>query len=422
MTETSLNALPRKAADDGGIYLYNQDLFDSEMFGRLLKSDMIGLTLSLLKLAEVYSLYRLKAFVLCWTTGGAWALFLLWGLVVFVRNWLLRRRQDDQYRTQIDLLTGQLPTALTPGRERLIILGLPKNPKHHVSWKLMWLLGATVLPCQVLMYYFLIGRLRPRVFYVWGAFQLSWLLARMAFFHFGSNFDQVGPHGALIKADLKGLNTTLRARIHHLASSLSIHLVSIHPRGYWCYEEDVKAVPELEFATDHYPTPPVHESQVRVHISAVIGDNLLNSICWTSGLAPELAGLPLYDSCIVQCTVGEKLVSIPAARVLSVGRSKHPEDPEVARKAFFPAKGGPNLGQDIIWNYWIPCGDGLWLEMQTENMQILGDRVARVLTADQLTQRLQRGELFVNVQSVKEVKETVRTSSKALQVLLDFRP
>jgi len=154
---------------------------------------------------------------------------------------------------------------------------------------------------------------------------------------------------------------------------------------------------------------------VIVCIKAVIGDTYLSSAAWTFG--SKLSGMALYDSCIVVLNVQGTTVSIPSARVLTDIRPQ-PKDTESALEPMFPNRGGSNLGRSrITWWYWIPCSDGKWLQLHTDNMHILGERSAAVVSDEQVTAKLVSGELFVGIRHVNDVREIVEKSNAACHIL-----
>jgi hypothetical protein len=115
-------------------------------------------------------------------------------------------------------------------------------------------------------------------------------------------------------------------------------------------------------------------------------------------------------------------LAIPSARVLTDAKpSIRVTDPEHGEKRFFPPRGGSNSGKAIAWWYWIPHGDGQWLQAHTEQMQFKGLRKALIVTDEQVEKKLASGDLFVSLQRVDQVKEIVKnsmTGSKYLQELL----
>ncbi|KIM77047.1 hypothetical protein PILCRDRAFT_631482 [Piloderma croceum F 1598] len=133
-------------------------------------------------------------------------------------------------------------------------------------------------------------------------------------------------------------------------------------------------------------------------------------------------GMDLYDSCIVFLRTKASVLAVPSARVLSQSYPAVPpkrdiESPAVRR---FVPRSSPNTRHHICWWYWIPCGDGLWLQLQSEDTKILGERKAEIVTDAQITGKLQLGDLNVSLTRVEDVKQITDLSMQAGQILLQF--
>lgn len=401
----------------GGFYIYIADPYRKDWMKFAAWADFYGVLFSTLKLLEVFVLYKLGAYWLAWLAGGSWAIFLLCAICLIV---LGLSRKDDRRDAQTDMLVGQLPTPTAVGGERVVVLGTPSYTRQSVAWVVTWILGAITSMASLVLYYVVLGKLEPTVFYTWTGFQLAWLVGRMAFFHYS------GKHGdlefALVRRDWKKLSPSCKTRIRSLAYGLSTHLMNVHPRKQYSYEEDATEIPDLGTVAEEYPyAVDGPEGEAMVCVTSVIGDTMLASACWVGGATSHLTGSTLYDSCIVQCRVGEKIFSVPAARVLSCVRPSVPVDEEAAPEPLFPARGGANTGpNNAIWVYWIPYGLGLWLQLKSKYGRILGERPATLMTDEQITAVMQSGELFVSLREVDEVKEIVKTSKEACQAVMGF--
>ena len=104
---------------------------------------------------------------------------------------------------------------------------------------------------------------------------------------------------------------------------------------------------------------------VDIHIRAVLGNTLLSSVAWMQGL--NLAGLYMYDTCIVIPKLDGKFVVLPTARVssdrpMSVAQG----DVETNAETDFSVKGNSNNGTDISWVFWIPVEHDRWLHLAPE--------------------------------------------------------
>lgn len=379
--------------------------------------DFYGVLCSILKLLEVFAYYKLGAARLAWLTGGSWTIFLLSATYLII---LGLSQDDDLSGSQTDLLIGELPSPTAVGRERAIILGVPAYTRHSVAWVLVWVLAAITSVASLFLHYVVLGELEPTAFYTWAGFQLSWLAGRMAFFHYSGKHTNL--RFTLVQVDWKKLNLSNKNRVRSLAYGISKHLVNTHPRGQYSYEEDATMIPNLGMIAEHYPfASDGLAGEAVVHVLSVIGDTMLASVCWVSGTGSHLTGTALYDSCIVQFLIGDKLVSVPAARVLSGSRPSDVVNEEGGQEPSFPSKGGANIGAEgVCWVYWIPHGPRFWLQMKSKDRKILGEQCATVVSDEQVTSTLQSADLFISLRGVDEVKETVKVSMAACQAVLEF--
>lgn len=108
---------------------------------------------------------------------------------------------------------------------------------------------------------------------------------------------------------------------------------------------------------------------------------------------------------------------MPAARVLTDQTGKPRADVETGIARIFPPRGGSNTGKNVSWVYWIPCGEGRWLQAQTTDMKFLGVRSAEVRSDAQVSERLAKAELFISLSDVNHVKEIVQHSRTAVNIL-----
>ncbi|RYP72168.1 hypothetical protein DL771_004402 [Monosporascus sp. 5C6A] len=372
-----------------GIYIYAADPYQKDRINPSASTDFYGVLFSTLKALEVFALYKLGAYWLAWIAGGCWAIFLICAICLIV---LGLSREEGSRHAQTDVLMGQLPTPTAIGGERGVVLGIPSYTRRSVTWTATWMLSGITNMASLVMYYVVLEKLEATVFYTWAGFQVAWLITRMAFFHVSARHGDV--QFALAKRDWKKLNPSYKARIRNLAYGLSTHLINIHPGS---------------------------GAEVNVHVTSVIGDTMLTSACWVGGAAPHLTGSAVYDSCIIQCRVGERTISVPAAGVLAGPLPSVCADEEAAHEDLFPPRGGSNRGPDcVVWYYWVPYGPGWWLQIKSEDRRILGKRSAMLMTDKQVNAVLQKGNLFVSIREVGEVQDIVKISEEACQAVMHF--
>lgn len=213
----------------------------------------------------------------------------------------------------------------------------------------------------------------------------------------------------------------LRARIRQLITTLSKYQMHVHPRGIYCYEEDLQKLDTIYDMEAYYPllSGDVDSGNCEIDVVGIIGDTLLSSACWMFG--SKLWGLDLYDSCVLILNVRGSTISISAARVLTDKTAAPKPDVEAGIGPLFPFRGNSNTAKDIYWVYWIPCGESIWLQVQTTDMKFLGVRSAEIRSDAQVTQKLAKGELLISLSEVNNVKEIVqhpRTGFDIVQNLL----
>lgn len=257
----------------------------------------------------------------------------------------------------------------------------------------------------------------PRVFAIWTGFQFAWLALRSVFYHFAEGTDRVFHHPILLRKNWKELSIELRSRARNLVCALSKYQMHVHPRGLYCYEEDLQSIDKAYDQRLHYPLTADQMSgeTIEIKVVEIIGDTTLSSACWMFG--SKLTGMDLYDSCVLILNVNDNLVAIPSARVLTDKAAMPKVDAEAAIGPVFPLRGNSNTGRDILWFYWIPLGDGKWLQVSTTDMKFLGTRRATVVSDAQVTQKLAGGELLVSISEVNHVKEIIQHSRTAFDIL-----
>lgn len=113
----------------------------------------------------------------------------------------------------------------------------------------------------------------------------------------------------------------------------------VHPRGIYCYEEDLQKLDTVHETKASYPLLPsdVDSGSCEINVVAVIWDTLLSSACWVFG--SKLSGLDLYDSCVLILHIRGSTVAIPAARVLTDKPAAPKPDVEAGIGPLFPLRG-----------------------------------------------------------------------------------
>ncbi|KAL8829985.1 MAG: hypothetical protein Q9170_005942 [Blastenia crenularia] len=390
------------------VYLLLPDLYRQEKATRIRRKDYC------------------EAFMLCIVSFCCWAYFLCASIILDAAG-LSREISRRASERELDLLAGHLPTPLKAGGQCKLVLGAPHNVRHSKLWKIAWGFGSLVSTASVIAAYMALSSQGPKVFAVWAGFQCLWLMLRSAFFHFAENTDRIFQHPILVKKEWTGLSRPLKARVRGIVQTLSLYQMHVHPRDLYSYEEDDRTIRDkytlrLTLPPASLPTHREGDSVIiTLSISAVIGDTLLSSATFITGR--KFASLDQYDTCVVIIKTNEGDIAIPAARIVT-GKppSRNANNVEAGFELDLPPKGTANRGKfDLTWWYWIPCEGDVWLELHTTNMQILGERRAKILTGAAVTKHLASGELHVSISEVSHVMETVQNSRlgfEALQSLL----
>ncbi|KAJ6468044.1 hypothetical protein DFH09DRAFT_508254 [Mycena vulgaris] len=388
----------------------------------------ITISLSVAKLAEAYVLWSHGAALLGIISATPWLFFCTGAILVEIREMILGRRPEPALGT-VDIIAGQLPMISRRGGGRKIVLGAAENARAGVVWRLFWLLGAAVSAVSILFSYITLGQQDPRVVLIWTGFQFLWLGVRILIYHVT---DPANPMALrmLVARSWANLPKELKERVFELACGLAQCQMFVHPRGRRQYIEDTFSYRQLGIILDGsdpttlYPLPPARLSSVALQLTAVLGDTLLSSVMWITG--SKITPMDLYDSCILVFSlpktksVASRMIAVPAVRVLS-GTSESSVDLEYSLGATFIPKGAPNRGYGQTWWYWVPCGEGLWVQIRrpTEH-RILDSCEGEIRTDAQVSELLASGTLHIGLTAVEEVRTTLELSRKAGDVLIEL--
>lgn len=225
-------------------------------------------------------------------------------------------------------------------------------------------------------------------------------------------------------------------RIPCIVVGISEYQALVHPRGPYCYTEDLHDPDQIEEIMRHWSqqrpdlsrrlvqtessSSTLGTTTVKVEIQAVIGDTFLSSLAWVVG--SSLTSMDLYDSCLEVLEVDGETVIIPSARVLS-GHIKEIREPRInveeGATGNFVEKGGPNDAVDIGWVFRIPIGIETWLYF-VGDLKVLGTQRMEVVTSAEISRRLGTGNLFVSLAGVKDVEEVVKKSNMVGRLLAEL--
>jgi len=373
--------------------------------------DWIWILASVVKISEVYVLWKFNSRILCWVTPVPWLYFFCCAIIL--QHQRLSRGWADEHG-YMDVLTGDLPSARKPGGSRKLLLGVPRNHRQHIFWRSVWGIGSVVCALSVVATYLILGREDLLVVYIWSGFQVLWLLLRLIFYHQTEGTSIVFPITAI--SSIENLSVKLKNRVLELMFALSKYQMYVHPRAKYSYEGDLHSLEDWNrissntVPTSYVPVESLHHNhgeKLEVTISAVIGDTLLTSAAWLQG--SKLSGMDLYDSCMVVVNYGGSNIAVPAARALSSSVNVF-KDIESEFHVFSP-KGVFNDGPSSVkWDYWIPSSDGRWLHTASDRLRIVGKRSVEMWTDQETTQYLLSSGLNISLRRVEDLKEVVQLS------------
>jgi hypothetical protein len=381
--------------------------------------DSVLIVLSLAAtISEVFVQWNYGACALALITASSWLFF--FSAALFLHLHSLRKHKQASV---IDILTGSLPTCSTAGGARKVLLGIKKAKRQHVFWRTLWGIGAVVNVFTVVATYLVLSRSTgTQVFFIWTGFQVLWVAARSTIYYLLSDREMQ----YLVSVEGKPwpkVNPQERARVCRLVLALSKYQQHLHPRCVTSYLGDMETTENLPMTLSSYFIPCNNQTTVTVSVTGIIGDTLLSSAAWIFG--SKKGGFNLYDSCII---IFDGKIALPAARVLS---SKPPllhTDSEWGAQTTHLPRGGLlpqgsrqlDSPDDVKWCYWVPCPDGHWLYFTTPQTSGKGTRQASILSDQQVTDILARGELFISLKHVNEVKEIIENSTSAYGCLLEL--
>lgn len=381
--------------------------------------------MSLIKVIDVYVLWRFKAGILCWVSSVPWFYFFICAIVLQQQK-LSRGYGNGVGTLRLDVLAGDLPSARKGGGGRKILMGAPQNLRHHLLWKITWSIGCLVAPSSLVACYILLGQQEVKVVYIWVGFQILWLILRSVFYHVAEGANALN-FPILYAESLDKLRAESKKRVLDLMFALARYQMHIHPRGSYSYHDDLLSLEEIEknprvISQMHtaFPVDFLDASKTKFHLSfkSVVGDTLLTSAAWLKG--SKTTGMELYDSCIVTVGIAETVISTPAVRVLCGLKTGNIDIESMGYSPNSP-RGSGNSGQESVqWRYWIPCSDGRWLQACSQGLLIIGDRQVELLTDEELYQGLLLGGWSISLRTVEEVKGVLPFSRDAGELFLEM--
>ena len=401
------------------------------------------LLLSLAKVGEGFVLYHFAG-TLGIVTVIPWAYFFLVACIIELREIVVARR-PQVLDGEIDIIVGQFPSMTQPAESRPqsgVIIGAPRNPRKTIWWKAAWVLGALICPFVTGLTYLSLAQQTNEIVMLWLMFQAVWLLGRMLVHHYAEPPTEAIAPRLLYKRPWETLPGIFRERVVNLMVALSKYMISVHPRHEHAYRDNASTLSELRRIIIETPTMlnyPLSESlkpsnynrsQVDIEIHLIIGDPTLISAVWLANI-PGLTFENMYDTCILSLKLPlfgatSQYATIPCVRFLAGVSASEPlafdeetNQPLDSLPQFHPK--GQLQGLPCTWWYLIPAGEQSWLVIRQDIFSpILGKHSAEVMSDERVTAILSRGNLFISITHVDDVKSALENSRKARETLTEI--
>lgn len=404
--------------------------------------EWLAILLSFSKAFESLALYKLGSSTLAWLTAVCWLYATVSAIVMeFVH---LSESTEEHDKDTRDLITGELPSAVSAGGSGHIILDLPRNFRRSGLWRSMLLFQSFACIGVLIAVFVLLGSQPKDAVYVWVGFQVLWLLCRIAFNQLFPIQPSAYAHEAAIAPERWELaEPDIQRRFFTTLCALSVHIANTHPRGYYSYRQDaleLEDILHLYFAANCQLT---HELPIssgsdtsslsssssmapEMKVIGVIGDATFRATNWLHGI---LDTMEIYDATIVFIELHGQIYAVPAVRVLSdtiqQARALKSTDPEAHYPSFDP-RGMGNLGQDSVrWVYWIPIPappgekkERYWLE--SHGNHILNEFKPIIVSQTELGRFLERGVLNISWTSERETWESLLTARETSRCLFQI--
>ncbi|KAF8253663.1 hypothetical protein K440DRAFT_618116 [Wilcoxina mikolae CBS 423.85] len=382
----------------------------------------ISMACSLVKLAEVFTLWHMGASYIYWVSALPWLHGFISALFLRLTN-LYLDREDFRHR---DVITGELPSPLHAGGPGKLLIGIPGNIRHHYWWKIIWGTGALVA-CSALLATFVNLSAQPsQIVYTWAEFQLFWLVLRIIIHQVVT---QKGARrlGITTSYPWAAAPVQLRRRAIEMIMGLSRHLITIHPRGTKAYQDDtvdtLKVKELLQLAGDKFsealPAKLMDDMSPEngAQMLGVVGDVVYRGLGWLQG---TLNSEDLYDCALVFLQIAGKVHAVPSVRVLRRGIVAG--DIESLPERFDPrgAREESSISDFERWVHWVPMVDEGGARFWAQLRDMTSIRAATKFTfmkPNELNNMLHKGILNVSIVGEDDVLRILQLSRDAAFML-----
>jgi hypothetical protein len=261
--------------------------------------------------------------------------------------------------------------------------------------------------------YQILGRYETYVFYAWIGFQIFWLILRSVYFHYADEMFEIN-HALYPVTEEEMQNPEIKYRILGLIAAVADQQIPNHSRNAVNYKLDCTDSREImsyfrkadwNLSLDALDCTAMKPNDIiEIEVKAIMGDTMMASTSWMQGLG--MTNMDLYDSGIVVAEIDGQTHLIPVARALSPPEILESDEEGKVRPVFMP-KGSTNDGTTSAWIIWMPAGLNRWIFL-SPGLNFVGKLTGKVQDDEQITQVLVRGSLFISLQHVDEIKDTVR--------------
>lgn len=373
--------------------------------------DWAVLLASLVKLLEVFCLWRLGSKNLWYWTMIGWA-HAFAAAIVLQSSGLGR---DHPLRSNQDILAGVLPTAIHAGEAGKLIIGIPSTVRRHPLWKTSMVLGTIFNSVGLFGIFIFLNQEPTTTIYIWISFQVLWLISRSVTYYFVEGA-AAGKQSVVVGKNWEECTIESRQHVMTLLSELSKHQITIHPRGIHAYSEDSVSWQRLStyfeqvdwIFTNSLPDMAFDRIHQTLDIKAVTGDPLIRSAVWFTGA--NMNNSELYDAAVAFISVGGALLAVPCIRVYA------------CECLFYGLRerGAPHVDcNKLEWLYFFPIDtrDGdRWI--YARSVSGVGSSTSEVLTDDELHRRFELGRWKISLRSLAELRAALVVSRDAAPLLM----
>ncbi|KAL9113330.1 MAG: hypothetical protein Q9187_007634 [Circinaria calcarea] len=355
--------------------------------------DWAILLASLVKLLEVFCLWRLGSKDLWYWTMIGWAHAFV-AAIVLQSSGLGR---DHPLKSNQDILAGVLPTPIHAGEDGKLIIGIPSTVRRHSLWKTSMIVGTIFNSVGLFGIFIFLNQEPATIIYIWIGFQGLWLISRSVIYYFVEGA-AAGRQSVVVGKTWEERTIENRQHAMTLLSELSKYRITIHPRGAdWIF---TGSLPETVFDR-------IHQS---VEIKAVTGDPLIRSAVWFTGA--NMNNSELYDAAVAFISVGDALLAVPCIRVYA------------CECLFYGLRerGASHVDcNKLEWLYFFPTNtrDGdRWI--YARSVSGVGSSTSEVLTDDELHRRFELGRWKISLRSLAELRAALVVSRDAAPLLIEL--